>query len=401
MKFKDLFSWIFILSSCALLAIGRLYDERLTLINLNLPILFSVIYFISSLFLFFSIKKIIVSKTKVLFYLFYLLVLITTPLLWIVFDVTDYGIMRFVNFCFIVIPISVIILERYSRKDVLNTLYVLLGVSVFLSLIGLFGLSISERSDGRMATLGGGPIVFGRWMGFGIICLLLLPLKIRSIYKLVLIVILFLLALASGSRGPILALFLTGIVYIFLNFNKIIVKVSLIACVLISVFVTSELGKEISEFGNSKRVFMNIAKKGGSQQSTSTRSNLAIGSFSLLQNYPLGVGAGNFQRITNQIRPTHLIPSEYPHNLILEVACEYGLQTAFVLLLLLLYVFYLSYYKMIKYPSEVDSLYPLLFYLFLFLFLNSLVSGMLNDSRLLFVIISFIIINKPLINTDE
>jgi O-antigen ligase len=146
---------------------------------------------------------------------------------------------------------------------------------------------------------------------------------------------------------------------------------------------------------------MNIAKKGGSRQSTSTRSNLGIGAFLLLQNYPLGVGAGNFQPITNQIRPTHLIASEYPHNLVLEVACEYGLQTAFVLVLLLLYVFYLSYYKMINYTSEVDSLYPLLFYLFLFLFLNSLVSGMLNDSRLLFVIMSFIIIHRPLINTDE
>ena len=401
MRFKYLFSWIFIFSSCALLAIGRLYDARLTLINLNLPVLFSAIYFISSVFLFFSIRKIVISKTKGLFYLFYLLVFFTTPLLWIIFDVTEYGLMRFVNFFFIVVPISVIILERYSRKDVLNTLYVLLAVAVFLSLIGLFGLSASERTDGRMATLGGGPIVFGRWMGFGIISLFLLPLKVKKTYKYVLIVILFLLALASGSRGPVLALFLTAIVYVFLNFNKIIIKVILLVFLLVSVLFTSELGNEISELGNSKRVFMNIAKKGGSKQSTSTRSNLGIGAFLLLQNYPLGVGAGNFQPIVNKIRPTHLIASEYPHNLILEVACEYGLQTAFVLLLLLLYVFYLSYYKMIKYTSEVDSLYPLLFYLFLFLFLNSLVSGMLNDSRLLFVIMSFIIINKPLINTDE
>jgi O-antigen ligase len=95
------------------------------------------------------------------------------------------------------------------------------------------------------------------------------------------------------------------------------------------------------------------------------------------------------------------MPLEYPHNLLLEVACEYGVQTVLVLLLLFIYVFYLSYHKMIQYRRDKTSLYPLLFYLFLFFFLNSLISGMLNDSRLLFVVISFILIHQPLIITDE
>ena len=56
---------------------------------------------------------------------------------------------------------------------------------------------------------------------------------------------------------------------------------------------------------------------------------------------------------------------------------------------------------MIKFKKDESSLYPLLFYLFLFYFFNSLVSGMLNDSRLLFVIISFIVIHKPLIASHE
>jgi hypothetical protein len=86
---------------------------------------------------------------------------------------------------------------------------------------------------------------------------------------------------------------------------------------------------------------------------------------------------------------------------LLEVACEYGVQALLLLLLLLIYVFHLSFHKMMQYRRDKTSLYPLLFYLFLFLFLNSLISGMLNDSRLLFIIISFIIIHKPLIVTDE
>ena len=95
------------------------------------------------------------------------------------------------------------------------------------------------------------------------------------------------------------------------------------------------------------------------------------------------------------------MPLEYPHNLILEVACEYGLPTLLLLLLVFLYVFKLGYNKMLQYKKDESSLYPLLFYLLLFYFFNSLVSGMLNDSRLLFVVIALIIIHKPLIATNE
>ena len=401
MSAKTINSWIFLFFSCALLAIGRVYDERLEIAEINLGIFLSVIYLVSVIFMLFSIKKTILSKSKVLFYSFYLLALLMTPILWLVFDVTDYGFEKAINFWLIVIPISVVIAEKYERKDVLNTFYILLAVTCLLALLSFFGPSITERADGRMTALGGGPIVFARWMGFGIITLLFLPVKIKYIYKYSLILIFFILALATGSRGPILGLFLTGFVYVFLNFNRVIVRISLGVFLLISVLVFSGVEKQIAKLGNSKRVFMNISKKGGSKQSTSTRNNLAIGSFLLLQNYPLGVGAGNWQLITNKLSPTHLMPLEYPHNLVLEVACEYGIQTVLLLLLLFLYVFHLSYHKMIKYKNDKTSFYPLLFYLFLFFFFNSLVSGMLNDSRLLFIIISFIIIHKPLISTNE
>jgi O-antigen ligase len=401
MSAKTINSWIFLFFSCALLAIGRVYDERLEIAEINLGIFLSVIYLVSVIFMLFSIKKTILSKSKVLFYSFYLLALLMTPILWLVFDVTDYGFEKAINFWLIVIPISVVIAEKYERKDVLNTFYILLAVTCLLALLSFFGQSITERADGRMTALGGGPIVFARWMGFGIITLLFIPVKIKYIYKYSLILIFFILALATGSRGPILGLFLTGFVYVFLNFNRVIVRISLGVFLVISVLVFSGVEKQIAKLGNSKRVFMNISKKGGSKQSTSTRNNLAIGSFLLLQNYPLGVGAGNWQLITNKLSPTHLMPLEYPHNLVLEVACEYGIQTVLLLLLLFLYVFHLSYHKMIKYKNDKTSFYPLLFYLFLFFFLNSLVSGMLNDSRLLFVVISCIIIHKPLISTNE
>ncbi|CAI8221075.1 MAG: Uncharacterised protein [Cryomorphaceae bacterium] len=401
MKGNAFFSWAFMFSACALLAIGRVYDDRLVIAGINLVVIVSVVYLISVLILFSSIKKTVFSKSKILLYSFYLLVLITGPMLWLIFDITEFGFEKFINFWLIIVPVSIIIIEKYNRVDVLKTFYILLGVSCFLALLSSVGLSISARDDGRMAALGGGPIVFARWMGFGILSLLFLPIRIKGFYKYLVIVLFFILALASGSRGPILALFLTGFIFVILNFNKVIVKIGFVFLLLFSLLLFPGVGNKISKVVGFERVFMNVSKKGGSKQSTSTRTNLAIGSFILLQNYPLGVGAGNWQALSNEIRPTHMMPLEYPHNLLLEVACEYGIQTLLLLLLLLLFVLNLSYKKMIKFQNDKTSLYPLLFYLLLFFFLNSLVSGMLNDSRLLFVIISFIIIPKPLIYSEN
>jgi len=401
MKGNAFFSWAFMFSACALLAIGRVYDDRLVIAGINLVVIVSVVYLISVLILFSSIKKTVFSKSKILLYSFYLLVLITGPMLWLIFDITEFGFEKFINFWLIIVPVSIIIIEKYNRVDVLKTFYILLGVSCFLALLSSVGLSISARDDGRMAALGGGPIVFARWMGFGILSLLFLPIRIKGFYKYLVIVLFFILALASGSRGPILALFLTGFIFVILNFNKVIVKIGFVFLLLFSLLLFPGIGNKISKVVGFERVFMNVSKKGGSKQSTSTRTNLAIGSFILLQNYPLGVGAGNWQALSNEIRPTHMMPLEYPHNLLLEVACEYGIQTLLLLLLLLLFVLNLSYKKMIKFQNDKTSLYPLLFYLLLFFFLNSLVSGMLNDSRLLFVIISFIIIPKPLIYSEN
>tara|TARA_B100001142_G_scaffold61150_1_gene60236 strand:+ start:1493 stop:2707 length:1215 start_codon:yes stop_codon:yes gene_type:complete len=403
MKISKFIPWVFILSACALLAIGRVYDERLVLFDINLPIVISSIYFLCVIFILFSIKRITFSKSKFLFYLFYLLVLIVNPILWMIFGKTDFGLGNFINFSLIIVPISIIVLEKYERKDVLRTVYVLLLVSCFLALLSSIGLSLSDRPDGRLATLGGGPIVFARWMGFGIISLLLLPTAIRKRYRYGIALLFLILALSSGSRGPILSLFLTGMVYIFLNFNKVIIKTSLLVILIISIFSFSGLENKLSDFGKLDRVFMNISKKGGSFQSTSARARLITSSFVMLQNYPFGVGSGNWRVVSNQLRPNDLTPDEleYPHNLFLEVACEYGIATFIVIVFLFLYVFYLSYIRMVRYYRDKTSLYTLLFYLLIFFSLNSMVSGMLNDSRLLFLIISFILIQKPLIMVEN
>ena len=114
-----------------MLAIGRVYDERLEFQDFNFGIIFSVVYLFSAIIMFFSIKKIILTKTKLIFYFFYLLAVIMTPTLWMIFDISSYSIEKAVNFWLIVIPLSIIFAEKYNQKSVLRTFYILLGVSIF------------------------------------------------------------------------------------------------------------------------------------------------------------------------------------------------------------------------------------------------------------------------------
>jgi O-antigen ligase len=400
MKGNPFFSWVFMFSACALLAIGRIYDERLSILDVNLSVIISTIYLFAVLIILFSITSVSVNKTRFIFYFFYFSCLVMTPILWVFFGVNGYGAEKYINFLLIIIPISVVILEKYELKDVFYTLLILVGISCFLALLSIFGLASSDRADGRMAALGGGPIVFARWMGLGLIVLFFMPLKSNKIYKYILLTIFFILALASGSRGPILSLLVTFSIFIVLNFNRVFIKLLVSLLFLISVLFISGAGKQISEIGGFDRVFMNVSKKGGAKQSTGTRMDLALGSFVLFQHYPLGVGAGNWQSTVNEIRPDHLIPLEYPHNLFFEIGNEYGIFVLVILIFTLLFIAALGYNKMSKYRDQT-TLYPVLFYLFIFFFLNSLVSGMLNDSRILFVIMSMILINKPLIISEN
>ena len=56
---------------------------------------------------------------------------------------------------------------------------------------------------------------------------------------------------------------------------------------------------------------------------------------------------------------------------------------------------------MINFSKNISSLYPLLFYSFIFFFVSTMLSGDLGDSRMFFIIISMLLINKPLIKKEN
>ena len=361
----------------------------------------SAFFIFSSILYISSIKKIKLSKPKFILFCFYSYLLIITPVLWIVYGVDEFGLLKFLNFILITIPISLIIIEKLSYQEIKSFFIILVGLAVILCFFAITGIFETPRPDGRISILGGGPITFARWMGYGVIALLFLPYKNKYLIRFLLISLFIVYCLISGSRGPITILFFIGLFYFFLNFRKIFLKSVLFVSIIILALLFTDVPKKISELGRTDRVFLNVSKRGGSSESTQTRFELAERSYNLTKKYPFGIGAGNWQLKANKFDSTHLMAHEYPHNLIFEIFNEYGIIAGIIFLLYILHITLLGFAKMINSRKIKSSLYPFLFYLWLFLLLNAMLSGSLDDARLLFIISCCFLTNKSLILNNE
>ena len=387
MKYKNSFSWIYILLACAMLAIGRVYDERLDFFGINLSIILSVSFLLLSIPLLLSIKRVKHFNTKRLFYYFLLIIIILPAMLCLYFDYDTFGFEKYFNFIFIVIPLVIIVIETFKYNDVRIFFKILLGFIIVLSLIGL--LVVLNSSD-RLSVLGGGPIVFARWMNIGLIILFFIKQSSINKKSILLMLFFFVLSLAAGSRGPVLSLAITFAVYFFLNFQKVFLRVLFLSFLIASIAFFSGINTSILGIGKTERL---VTKD---NRSKNARMVFASRSFDLMSHYPLGVGLGNWQVYANKIKPTHLLKHQYPHNLVLEIFTELGIISGILFLILLLKILFYNYKKMYLNKNNEHSFYPLLFYLQFYLIINSFFSGSLNDSRLLFVIMAMILIELPL-----
>jgi O-antigen ligase len=215
-----------------------------------------------------------------------------------------------------------------------------------------------------------GSIVFGRLMAIGLIINLISPLRRGNIAYILNIIFMFGI-IWSLSKGPILAISLTGLIYLFLNVSRLfsirnIIFISLLVGIcsyLISIYgVPSQLARVmvIVDLLFSRETSVNTSG------STGIRVDMYKESFEMIAVAPgIGVGMGGWGE--------HYLGGStkftYPHNLFLELFSELGiflgLIFSFLLTLPLLYI---------KDPF---------FYLFLFLLLAQQVSGDMADGRFL------------------
>ena len=384
MKSNRLLIILFTLFAGAMLAIGRFYDHRLEVYGVNLTIILSSIYSVILICIFLLIKKSELTFSKILQYSFFSIAILSNLVLWIFYDFNEYGLIKFLNFILITIPISVIISERFSRKDAKTLIWVLFSISFMLLFISL--INISSLAENRSGVLGGGPIILSRWLCLGAIISFFHP-KLKK-YRIILFPLFIIVALFTGSRGPIASILITMTLYFFLNFRKLFWRFIVLLSLLISLVFITGFHNQLLEVKTVSRVFMNV-QDGGGGKSTSGRTILFQTSIDEIIEYPLGVGFGNWEVYSKDRSTLSLKKLFYPHNLLLEILCEMGFVTSIIFIL---YVVFVLLKTIIKLKNNVGL--NILFYIFAFLLLNSMISGDLSDARLLFVVLSLLSIKE-------
>ena len=376
--------YIYLFSTAALLAIGNFYDERLVIYEINITLIISVFYTISSLFLLLKNKYLSFNVSKFVLYLFMFLIILITPINWIIYGVNDYSLIKYISFALIVIPICYISIEVLKKEDMNKFLWIFVVVSSMLMLLGFMSLgNISDLDGGRMSVMGGGPIVFSRWMMIAVLIILFNKNKYSKFLYLLIPLFLF-MSFTAGSRGPIYSFLIVIFFYFLFTFRKNFFKIIIFSVLGISSIITLSLTEN---------------NKGVGSQSTSRIFNTSIGSYSrvdrvirsvkLVYTAPLGVGLGNWAQESNKLSDHQHEDKQYAHNIFLELVNESGLVVLFLFVILLISILDSSLF-LVFYQDNYYFL-RLTFILFTYLFINALVSGDIVDNRLMFIMLALFI----------
>ncbi|WP_425538137.1 O-antigen ligase family protein [Microaceticoccus formicicus] len=251
------------------------------------------------------------------------------------------------------------------------------NILLFMKLLALWGfilalLSIGlgqKAQDNRLSLFGSNPIWLSREIGITVIYLYLLYLTNKiSIFQFLLFSIIPIFAMIRTlSLGPMISLFLCLIILTFIfdvrnkNFRLFyVIPIIIVVLIIMFRFLPKEL---LSRYiGNSE-----------SNLSRNYRMQMYVLCINLISKYPLGIGIGQFYRYS----PYYFLT--YPHNIILEALVEGGW-------LFGTYIIYTIFSSLRYFYKNIFSDYSLLyvFSIFSFSVLNSMVSGDLLSTKLIF-----------------
>ena len=343
--------------------VGRIYDPRLSIYGFN------IILFINLLPIIFAFYYILYKrKIDKKFSFYFLLIILITTYSFILFNyygtnnIDNYSINKIIYLFLVLTPL---IFYKYINGLDKNFYYALFfACFVFF----IFGISRINGDSERMAIFGGGPIVFSRWICiFLILCFNFIK---NNILKWTFVSLSLLLIIKSGSKGPFLFLVIS-ILYKYtkdFSFKTFLYGIIIFYILYLSFdFVIQLLGSRLSSLFSVDLVDASSSIK------RLDRWRMAIRVF--LEN-PFGVGFGNYVPVTKSIEANDFYIAEYPHNLFLELISELGVFGVGLVFVLIFKIF-----KMLNNPNIKLVEKQLL----IFLFLNSMVSGDIMDSRFLFL----------------
>ncbi len=236
-----------------------------------------------------------------------------------------------------------IILANSARR------YGLLLLTLFCVplLFALLGLGLGARAGGwgvtRIAVLGGGPIVYSRFMVVGMLACLGLALTTKSrtlrCGLLVGFIMMFLAFLVAGSRGAVVGL---GCAAVFLAFGAAVgrrakeVRASALVSGLVAIAAVAVVVLALYQRLDLPHVqrYQHLWEELPGSTSVATREAYWQDAISMFVSRPVfGHGTGSFGAVAVGIES-----EAYPHNIILEVAAELGLVGLFLFVAFILVV---------------------------------------------------------------
>lgn len=377
-------------------------DPRLEFIqnHLDLTITLGVLTVISFLIQMNNIRKITIDKQLLKPYLVFILIsaisLLYTP-------APIYGVdkfLRFITITTLALFFPFLLTWDYKKLNRFFITIVLLALTMF---VDMMGGGITKGTIGFRTALGSNYLAAGRIIGTATIIALFFILTLeKAVSKIIYFMLIPFLSLGvfiPGGRGPILALFISILFILILN---VILCIERLACArflpksslylnIFGIFFVLILIIVIGIFPDYfvttfKRFEILLTVLG---ESATGRISMYKAAVKAITNYPtfiIGLGIGGFSKYFSGI-DTRL----YPHNIFLEIFSELGIFGVTIFVIILIRSILIAV-KQFKTSLTVESrvLYITLFGLFIFMLINSSISGDINDNRLLFTWIGFI-----------
>jgi len=272
---------------------------------------------------------------------------------------------------------SQIIVDDCSKmRSFMNALTI---IGIIMSIDSLVNLYVSGHSISRLTAFGSNTIALGRAAGLALIWVVICMLEgqMRPFFGIVTASVLFITLIGSGSRGPFFSAFAI-VVLLILEVNQDF------SCFAWRILPTVALMFGVT-FGVARLPALSVARLRdisgvvhGSASSVAARLDHYRLASELIPKIPCGVGWGGF---LNLLGVSGTDARGYVHNIILEIFLEAGWIAGILFTAMLMVSMFRAYQS--RGTVEGKAVWNIL----AFLTINAMVSGDINDNRLLFVFI--------------
>jgi len=326
-------------------------------------------------------------RTQVLWLLF-LFLTVATALIWTEF--TPYAIDKVVRFFTLSLAAALLPAFILTRaQDVRLFVKALIVLGALISVAALIQVFAGETVNGRIRGISADTITLGRNAGVALVGLYTMVScgGKSKIWLAVLCLPLLLVLVASGSRGP--TLFAVGVTaFVTIRWTRKSLRGTAIALALfISLVLAISHDPPLVPRLASDRIVQFIENRFDS--SAEERVSAGRAAIHQIGNSPLGLGIAGFARVYSFGNVTNRV---YPHNIVLEIAVEEGWIAGALFVVICVVGISRGYRAAVQ-----DATLRPFFSILVFSLCNALVSGDMNDNRIVYALLCITLISLEII----